>query len=220
MRRIIITAVIVALVAGMAVVLPTQFGVGAGAPAAQEGEMCSPEEIAKGEAEIKELPPDSAGIVSPAFAPDMSLYVVVVTLPPETCVGYHSHQGAISLVVYKGSIDYAFKRLAPGASVKVRAADAGKNVIGIEPGTSVALEKGSWVTQDQQVDYTYRNPSESEDAVVVLAGYVDFGAEGQASDLTEAAGYAAVPIVQATPGTDFTVVYGSVPGCGGGCRKR
>ncbi len=142
------------------------------ASATTSDEMCSAVEIAFGEQVVVEAPHDTSGVVQPAADPTMELWVVVVTLPPGSCVGYHSHAGAVVLFVQQGTIEYAYRPLTGEPDLGVAAGDRQGVRIPLSLGTPVLLTPGAWVTQDREVEYTYRNAGEG-DAVVALSAYVD-----------------------------------------------
>jgi hypothetical protein len=200
-----IIAVVLAWGAG-----PPRSEVGASTPVAEtfqagprpNREICDQEEIdlglgtpANGAEKITEDPPDENGIAYPAYAPGRSLYVVEVTLPAETCVGWHAKLGAVVLFVQEGVIRYAaysalteatpvVEARAPGGAVQTVDLDGDPEVEG--DFAVIELGEGGWVTQDRDVWFTYHNPG-PDVAVVALA--VDEGPDG-------------------------------IGDCGGGCRKR
>jgi hypothetical protein len=227
MRRIVAIVLVLAVLAGVvANAVDTRLGAPAGARAqAAEGEaLCTEEQIANEDSQVIETPPNAEGIARPAQVSDALLYSVVVTLPPDSCVKYHSHKGAITLVVHEGTIDYAYEQIAPGATAQIEAVGPSADPILFEEGETIRLEPGAWVTQDQEVNYTYRNAG-AEDAVVAIAGYVsidNFEEQDEAEGLTDASGFSAAPVIQqATPTTGFYMPpWGPVPGCSSGCKKR
>lgn len=162
----------------------------AGATPTADGELCSAAEIALGEEAIAEAPAGAAGIVNPVADPASQLYVVVVTLPPGSCAGYHPHDGAVVLVVQQGTIEYAYRARSGEPALGVEAGDANGADIPLTAGSPVSLPTGAWVTEDRPVEHTFRNPG-TEPAVVALAAYGPIAGE----DSPEG-------------------------GCMGGCRKR
>ncbi|MGH2615916.1 MAG: hypothetical protein ACRDJC_11795, partial [Thermomicrobiales bacterium] len=169
MHRIVALVITLSVLAGLIGLAPPEFHALA---RAQEpaGELCSAEEIAAGETSIVEMPQGTGGIVIPEDAPDRLLYVVMVTLPPGTCVPYHAHDGALSLFVHEGTLEYAARTQGPG---QVVIGDQAANRFEVASESPVLVETGSWVTQAAPVEYTYRNAG-PDDAVVAIAAFVSF----------------------------------------------
>jgi hypothetical protein len=133
-------------------------------------EICSAAEIAAGDTQLVEQPLMGSGAnVQPADTPGRDLYLVILTLPPGSCVGYGSHylhDGAIVWFVQEGEIEFATHPIGGLPPATVTAFDENLNPITIS-GTSVLLGPGDWVTLDRAADYTYRNAG-TEPAVVLM----------------------------------------------------
>ncbi len=132
-------------------------------------EFCTAEEIDQGNRDITERP-EGGALVKPAAIAGRDLYLLEVTLPPGTCVGYGSHylhDGAMSWLVQSGEIEFATQPVAgmPVATVT----GIGANGLGIAVSeTPTTLASGDWVTIDRAAEYSYRNAG-SEPAVVLMA---------------------------------------------------
>jgi hypothetical protein len=141
-------------------------------PAAQEAsfptEFCTEAEILEGEFSIEESP-FGAALVIPASAPDMHLYVLKVTLPPDSCVGFtghYLHDGAVVWLVDEGTVEFDFQPIV-GLSVPElslhRATGAPEAVT-----STMMLSVGDWVTADRAVNYSYRNTDDKDEAVIIM----------------------------------------------------
>jgi hypothetical protein len=132
-------------------------------------EFCTAAQIATGDAEIVESPLSGAE-VDPWATPGRQLYLLVLTLPPDSCVGYSSHylhDGAIVWLVQEGQIEFATQPIAGLPPAIVGASDENGTPIAIS-GPSITLGAGDWVKLDRAAEYSYRNAG-TEPAVVLMA---------------------------------------------------
>jgi hypothetical protein len=128
--------------------------------------------------EINVEPPGAAGVVAPAGAPDHLLWVVQITVAPETCRAFHAQDGAVVLFVHSGTIEYGVSSASTSATVMMgHQGDAGTTV---RPDTLVTLNSGDWVTQDSAAWFTYRNPGPGS-AVISMAAFVEGPGKGESS---------------------------------------
>jgi hypothetical protein len=132
-------------------------------------ETCTAAEITKGDNEIVEQPANGAQ-VEPAATPGRSLYLLVITMPPGSCVGYASHylhDGAISWFVQAGEIEFSTQPIAgmPPAIVTAMDQDLNQIVVSSMP---ITLGAGDWVALNRAAEYTYRNAG-PDPAVVLMA---------------------------------------------------
>jgi hypothetical protein len=139
-------------------------------------------------------------IVEPAVSnenPDHVLYLVEIILQPEECVTNETpgnqRFGAVVLMVQQGKVAYRWSTFvpAPGENVPVVPQTEPEVVRGdlaqvgnryaangvlyeddgvVLPDDPQILYPGDWLTQDQRVDFTYRNIG-SEPAVILKAVY-------------------------------------------------
>jgi hypothetical protein len=98
----------------------------------------------------------------------MDLYVVKVTLPPDTCVGFsghYLHDGAAIWLVDEGTVEFDFQPIVGWPSPDLLL----ERSSGIqEPITAqMRLEVGDWVSADRAVNYSYRNTGDI-DAVIIM----------------------------------------------------
>lgn len=138
-------------------------------------ELCTAAEIEKGNTGIVVEPPGEAGVVTPAEAPHHLLWVVAITIPPQSCRAFQSpefipQRGPIVLFVQSGSIEYGVHSAStPPATVMMGHQDATPQLVPQDQ--FVPLSSGDWVTQDRAAWFTYRNPGPGS-AVVSMAGLV------------------------------------------------
>jgi hypothetical protein len=136
-------------------------------------ETCSAAEIAAGDADIVERPVNGA-LVEPAATPGRSLYLLELTLPPNTCVGYSSHylhDGAIVWFVQEGEIEFSTQPIAGTPPALVTAMDHNQMPIATSS-MPITLGSGDWVALDRAAEYTYRNAG-AEPAIVLMAANED-----------------------------------------------
>jgi hypothetical protein len=142
------------------------------AGAGPAAELCSDTEITNGDTGIIVEPPVGAGEVKPADAPDRVLWVVEITMMPESCYEFHMQRGPVVLFVHSGSIEYGVhSETVPPATVMMGHQDDAATFTTVPPDTLVPLNSGDWVTQDRAAWFTYRNPGPGS-AVVSMAAYV------------------------------------------------
>jgi hypothetical protein len=130
-------------------------------------EFCTEAEIFKGEIFIEESPVGAA-LIGPASASDMDLYVVKVTLPPDTCVAYTSHylhDGAAIWLIDDGTVEFDFQPItgwpAPNLTLE-------RNDGTVEPvAAQMELKTGDWVAADRAVNYSYRNIGDGNAAIIM-----------------------------------------------------
>jgi len=158
----------------------------AGAPGpgpAPAQELCTAAEIEKGNTGIVVEPPGEAGVVTvgeagvatAAEAPSHLLWVVAITVPPQSCRAFQSPEfppqpGPIVLFVQSGSIEYGVHSAStPPATVVMGHQDASSQPV--PPDQFMPLSSGDWVTQDRAAWFTYRNPGPGS-ALVSMAALV------------------------------------------------
>jgi hypothetical protein len=143
-------------------------------------EVCSPEEIAAGEA-LNSPPPGETDGVVPPFAPGATgskvLYIAVVTLPEDSCLPYRFRDGAVVLFVQEGTIEYTATADAadPDPDLTIEMGDSDEDpadTVEVDLDETVTLEANEWLTQDNGVWFTFRNAG-AGDAVVSVAVYAD-----------------------------------------------
>ena len=138
-------------------------------------DICSPAETAN--ASLIEVVPASIdeGIFTPhnPMGEGEQLFLVTMTLPPNTCYTWHDLPGALMLLVQEGTIVYT----AQDAGVPGPLITKGDNDGSIEDSATpvaldatVTLRANEWITQDRMVWFAFRNGG-SKDAVVSLAYY-------------------------------------------------
>jgi hypothetical protein len=144
------------------------------APAA---ELCTTVEIDRGNTGIVVEPPDDAGVVNPEDAAGYSLWIVQITIPPQSCRAFQAttyfapQHGPIALFVHSGSIEYGVhSETTPPATVTMGHQDDAPFST-VPPDTLVPLSSGDWVTQDSAAWFTYRNPGPGS-AVIEMTGLV------------------------------------------------
>ncbi len=104
---------------------------------------------------------------------DQDLYLVVWTLRPGTCIPYSAEgnqkDGAVILVVQQGIIEYTAQPFGEGSTAEVRwgHADSEDGTV-LDFGTTLTLYPGDWVTQNDQVWFTFQSVG-GESAVVLKA---------------------------------------------------
>lgn len=151
---------------------------GSGTPIAMPGELCSAEELALGE-NVDRLPPGPpAGVVRPEGTGRRVLYLTVMTLPPNACIGYRERSGGVVLFVQEGTIVYTARF---GEDTIVLKGDSdgydcttirpGCDTIAVASDASVTVDANEWVSQENHAWYTFRNAGD-EDAVVSVASWV------------------------------------------------
>jgi hypothetical protein len=140
----------------------------AGTPAPTE-ELCPASDVIYTGTEIVVEPPGEAGVVEPADDPDHVLWVVEITIPPQTCREFHAQQGPVVLFVHSGSIEYGVSSATtPSATVMMGHQDAAPQSVPLD--TLVPLSSGDWVTQNRAAWFSYRNPGPGS-AVVSMAAF-------------------------------------------------
>jgi hypothetical protein len=152
----------------------------AGTPSAgptPTAELCTAGEIAKGDTGIVVEPPGEAGVVPFVDTLDYRLWVVQITIPPQSCRAFQSpgsfvpQHGPIVIFVHSGSIEYGVhSATTPPATVTMGHQDA-VPFQPVPPDTLVPLHSGDWVTQDGAAWFTYRNLGPGS-AVISMAGFV------------------------------------------------
>jgi hypothetical protein len=146
---------------------PSASAPGPGSPPAQE--LCPASDVIHTGTEIVVEPPGEAGVVEPADDPDHVLWVVEITIPPQTCRELHAHDGPVVLFVHSGSIEYGVSSATtPSATVMMGHQDAAPQSVPLD--TLVPLSSGDWVTQNRAAWFTYRNPGPGS-AVVSMAAF-------------------------------------------------
>ncbi|MFN8591089.1 MAG: hypothetical protein U0031_06450 [Thermomicrobiales bacterium] len=191
-RFVIPTFIVLAVMAliGVAPLTQTRVTDAAVLAAASPTPVCSPAEIAKGNA-APYLPPGSnEGIIRPAapaatptdFHPTIthedpeSLYIAVLTLPPDSCIDFRKRSGAVILFVQQGTVVYTSAPAADRNVVIVRGDSDGNNADNqtIAVGETVTLNAGEWITQDRPVWYSFRNAG-GDNAIISAAVYAVVG---------------------------------------------
>lgn len=133
--------------------------------------VCSPEELAEGEA-VEFLPPGETEAVTNlhGWDGDEMLYLGVLTLPPGSCIDFRYRAGAAILFVEAGSVVYT-SRVAADADVVITKGNSDgddTNNQDVTPGATVSLHTDEWIAQDRGVWYSFRN-SGGVDATIVGA---------------------------------------------------
>jgi hypothetical protein len=137
-------------------------------------EFCTPEEIELGNTGITESPMNGA-LVKPADTPGRDLFLLVITMPPGSCVGYGSHylhNGAVVWYVQEGSIEFATQPVSGLPAATVAGWDATQMPIAISD-TPASLEAGAWISIDRAAEYSYRNAGPDPAVVLMAANEVD-----------------------------------------------
>jgi hypothetical protein len=144
-----------------------------GPPPTATAQLCSDEEITNGGTGIVREPEDmEAGVVALPTTPPSYLWLVEITIPPQSCSAFHAWPGPVVLFVQSGSIEYGVhSETEPPATVKMGHQDDATTGTTVPPDTLVPLHSGDWVTQDRAAWFTYRNPGR-DSAVVSMAAYV------------------------------------------------
>jgi hypothetical protein len=146
-------------------------------------ELCTAAEIEKGNTGIVVEPPGEAAVVTAAEVggvtaaetPHHLLWVVAITVPPQSCRAFQSpefppQRGPIVLFVQSGSIEYGVHSAStPPATVVMGHQDDSPQPV--PPDLFVPLSSGDWVTQDRAAWFTYRNPGPGS-ALVLMAALV------------------------------------------------
>jgi hypothetical protein len=134
-------------------------------------EFCTTRQINRG-ARIVERPRTPWAFVQPLESPDRYLSLVVVTVPPDTCVSYHSHVGANILYVQSGTIEYAANGLSDAGGLEIRRGRNGSGApsAGVPLGVSVILKAGEWVSQNTDAWHSFRNVGGGP-AIIVVSAY-------------------------------------------------
>jgi hypothetical protein len=194
MRRAAISvAVAFTVVANLLAFIPIRSAAQTGTPAAATPtsfvdpppEICTPTEFAGFETVSEKPPGKEEWMVRPLDpspdAPTRLLYLVVITLEPGKCIPYASlanqKDGAIVLIVHEGEIEFTAQLNANVPAAQVYFGNLGGP--GEDPGTPVAfgttvtVVPDEWVSQDDQVWFTYKNPSATEDAVIWKVVWAD-----------------------------------------------
>jgi hypothetical protein len=159
-----------------------------GTPQAGPGptaELCEKAEIEKGDTTgiVVEPPGDvrggEAGVVPlPTTDANDYLWVVEITMMPQSCWSFHAQEGPVVLFVHSGSIEYAVHSgTVPPATVTMGHQDVKTTFTTVPLDTLVPLHSGDWVTLDRAAWFTYRNLGPGS-AVVSMAAYVTLPGAG------------------------------------------
>jgi hypothetical protein len=148
-------------------------------------ELCTAAEYSGWET-VPETPPgkeewEVLPLDQPTEPPERILYLVVITLGPGKCIPYASpanqKNGAIVLVVQSGEIEFTAQASTDAPTAKVYFGDP--DGPGENPGTSFMfgttkhVGPNQWVSQDDRVWFTYKNPSTVDDAVIWKVVWAD-----------------------------------------------
>jgi hypothetical protein len=126
--------------------------------------------------------------VTTALTPGVRLlYLVVITLPPDQCMPYsalgNQKDGAIVMLVQQGTITFQWEPLETGIEGENPAVERG-DATGLAPAppggqagevperTLQTLVPGDWITQNQEVRFSYRNAG-SDNAVILKAVWAE-----------------------------------------------
>ena len=148
-------------------------------------ELCTEEQIANGDTGIIVEPPDEpeeAGVVTFVDTSEYRLWVVQITIPPQSCRAFQSEYfapqyGPIVIFVQSGSIEYGVhSATTPPATVTTGHQDV-TPFGSVPPDTLVPLDSGDWVTQDGAAWFTYRNLGPGSAVISMTALVVDSGNE-------------------------------------------
>lgn len=116
--------------------------------------------------------PATPGTATPTAETPRELYLVAITLPPGRCIPYTSvgnqKDGAIVMIVQQGKVQYRWGPAIPGSTPIVTIGDSADTLGNPAAGSTQTLFPGDWVTQDQQVWFTYRNVG-GDSAVILKA---------------------------------------------------
>jgi hypothetical protein len=138
-------------------------------------EICSPVETAN--ASLIEVVPASIreGVFSPHNPAGMGerMFLVSMTLPPNTCYTWHDLPGAVMLLVQEGTIDYTAQDAGISGAKIMKGDNDGfieDSATPVALDAAITLHANEWITQDREVWFAFRNGG-SDDAVVSLAYY-------------------------------------------------
>lgn len=175
-----VVILVVVLMAGLPGIAPSSAAEEA-TPTNEHHETCLNSEFTP--APDSAVVPDRDSAEDAAVKPYMTsgevLYVVVVTLPPHTCIPYRERDGAVVLFVNEGTIEYTAQYENDPSSHEIVSAvsDGDPSTL---PGLvfpasdeTITLGANAWVTQDRKASYTIANPDATVPAEVVIASYVD-----------------------------------------------
>jgi hypothetical protein len=162
---------LVAVLAGRPAISGAQDASPVATPAAPT-ELCTGTPTPDWESTIDVQPPGAAdGVVRPVGSADRDLYAVVWTLQPGACIPYSAagnmKDGAVVLIVQKGSIVYTWQVFGANSSAKVYWGPTEGPGEPLDPNTPQTLSDGDWITQDQQVWFTFQ--AGDEGAVIIKA---------------------------------------------------
>jgi hypothetical protein len=137
-------------------------------------DICSPAETAN--ASLIEVVPSSIreGVFSP-FNPAGSgerMFLVTMTMPPNTCYAWRKLPGMVMLLVQEGQIAYT-ARDAGVSPVQIMKGDNDGSIsdtVAVSLDTAYTVRANEWITQNREVWFTFRNAG-SHDAVLSLAYY-------------------------------------------------
>ncbi|HEX5992640.1 MAG TPA: hypothetical protein VFY70_08730, partial [Thermomicrobiales bacterium] len=121
---------------------------------------------------VIEPPGMDFGVVALPTAANSFLWLVQITIAPQSCKAFHAWPGPVVLFVQSGSIEYGVhSETVPPATVTTGHQNDKTTIKPVPWDTLVALHSGDWVTQDRAAWFTYRNPGPGA-AVVSMAAYV------------------------------------------------
>ena len=146
--------------------------------AAPPDEVCTPAEYSDWEPQ-QEFPSGNEEwfvqpLDQPAESPPRVLYMFVLTLGPGKCIPYISpanqRNGAVILIVQSGEIEFTAQASTNAPTAHVYFGDqvgpGAHPATALPFGTTQHVGPNEWVSQDDRVWFTLKNPSTTNDAVI------------------------------------------------------
>jgi hypothetical protein len=179
MRSVVIIVIVLASLLGVGFLglddAPSAAPLANHSNATPPADICSPAETAN--ASLIEVVPASVneGLVAPdsPTGTGEQLFLVTMTLPPNTCYTWHDLPGAVMLLVQEGTIVYTAQDAGVPGPIITKGDNDGfieDSATPVALDATVTLRANEWITQDRKVWFAFRNGG-SHDAVVSLAYY-------------------------------------------------
>ena len=139
----------------------------------EPAELCLEDQVENWENEIDVQPFEyHEANVQPLDSAGQDLYLVVWTINPGACIPYmargNQKDGAIVLIVQEGVVEFTAERFDVGSAAEVTWGHPDGEGTVLPFGTTQILNPGDWVTQNDQVWFTFRNTG-NESAVILKA---------------------------------------------------